>query len=142
MNYPILVELHVSDLLKAREFYSSLGYHEVRREDRYLVLSKGEALLHFYLCASKHPEHHYFKRKVEKDPASLGIGVEIIIFSAELDQDFAAMYQRGAVKEGIKARPWGVRDFRVADPFGYYLRVSEPYDTRADWTASDKTQEV
>ncbi len=25
----------------------------------------------------------------------------------------------------LQARPWGVRDFRLLDPAGYYLRITE-----------------
>ncbi|HWG14232.1 MAG TPA: VOC family protein [Streptosporangiaceae bacterium] len=26
----------------------------------------------------------------------------------------------------LQDRPWGLRDFRIADPDGYYLRVTTP----------------
>jgi lactoylglutathione lyase len=26
----------------------------------------------------------------------------------------------------MQDRPWGLRDFRVADPDGYYLRITTP----------------
>jgi len=25
-------------------------------------------------------------------------------------------------------KPWGKKDFRIIDPFGFYLRISEPSD--------------
>jgi lactoylglutathione lyase len=31
---------------------------------------------------------------------------------------------RGTVLEALELRPWGLRDFRLADPDGYYLRVT------------------
>ena len=27
--------------------------------------------------------------------------------------------------EDLRARPWGLRDFRVLDPAGYYLRITD-----------------
>ncbi len=30
-----------------------------------------------------------------------------------------------AVAEPLQDRPWGLRDFRVSDPDGYYVRVTE-----------------
>jgi len=31
----------------------------------------------------------------------------------------------------IMERPWGSREFRVTDPFGYYVRVTEPVNWEA-----------
>jgi len=30
-----------------------------------------------------------------------------------------------ALTEGLEARPWGLRDFRLLDPDGYYWRITE-----------------
>jgi hypothetical protein len=32
--------------------------------------------------------------------------------------------------EGLTSRPWGLRDFRLVDPDGYYWRVTEPHRRR------------
>lgn len=29
------------------------------------------------------------------------------------------------MSEDLVVRPWGLRDFRVVDPSGYYLRITE-----------------
>jgi predicted enzyme related to lactoylglutathione lyase len=55
-----------------------------------------------------------------------GIGVEIGIVVADLDKSFAAAEASGwKISSKIKLRPWGVRDFRVFTPDGYYLRFTE-----------------
>ena len=63
------------------------------------------------------------------DPAEIpwsDFGVEIVIEVA----DVAALYEsaRGfaEIVAPLERRPWGARDFRVADPFGFYLRITEP----------------
>jgi hypothetical protein len=57
-----------------------------------------------------------------------GHGVEIIVTTSEID----ALYERAkdldAVAEALAVRAWGARDFRIADPFGYYIRVTEARD--------------
>jgi hypothetical protein len=44
-----------------------------------------------------------------------------------LDKTYAAaVKQKGwPISTGIVRRPWGVRDFRVLSPDGYYLRFTE-----------------
>lgn len=54
------------------------------------------------------------------------IGVEIVI---EVD-DIDAVHERVAatgwrIEEQLQRRPWGLRDFRVQDASGYYLRLTE-----------------
>jgi lactoylglutathione lyase len=40
---------------------------------------------------------------------------------AERDQITAAGWP---ITEDLRDRPWGLRDFRVLDPAGYYLRIT------------------
>jgi len=58
-----------------------------------------------------------------------GVGIEIGIVVADLDKAYAAAVQfqdKGwPISTGIVRRPWGVRDFRVLAPDGYYLRFTE-----------------
>jgi lactoylglutathione lyase len=53
------------------------------------------------------------------------VGVEIVLEVDDLDQARAALDEAGvAVEEDLTDRPWGLRDFRVVDPDGYYVRVT------------------
>ena len=68
-------------------------------------------------------EGGYFGR----DIATLrrGLGVEIVI---EVD-DVEGWCERVAasghpILKPLQERPWGLRDFRISDPDGYYLRVT------------------
>jgi lactoylglutathione lyase len=58
-----------------------------------------------------------------------GLGIEIGIVVADLDKAYAAalkLKDKGwPISTGIVRRPWGVRDFRVLAPDGYYLRFTE-----------------
>jgi hypothetical protein len=59
-----------------------------------------------------------------------GLGLELVVIVADLDQAFAkaiGFKQQGwKLSAGIGRRPWGARDFRILSPDGYYLRFSEP----------------
>jgi len=54
-----------------------------------------------------------------------GLGVELVV----VVEDVAALHAR-AVASGqadisaLVAQPWGLTDFRVVDPDGYYIRVT------------------
>ena len=42
----------------------------------------------------------------------------------------ASVSDRGGgwvLEEDITARPWGLRDFRLLDPDGYYWRITTPF---------------
>jgi hypothetical protein len=58
-----------------------------------------------------------------------GVGIEIGVVVADLDKSFAAAQQFQSkgwpISTGIVRRPWGVRDFRVVAPDGYYFRFTE-----------------
>ena len=123
----VLVELHVPDFLPVLDFYSRLGFETAFRDESYLVLRRGESVLNFYGGSLAVYQHSYFSRFDED--TKRGFGVELVIF----DPDVHALYDRvkGEVKivTPLKLRPWGKWDFRLEDPFGYYLRVSEPYNS-------------
>jgi dihydroneopterin aldolase len=121
-----VVELHVPDFAPVRSFYGRLGFSVVRDEpgpDGYLVLRHEQTAIAFWPGSDAERTHHFFSRNPADTPR--GHGVEIIITTTELD----ALYERAkaldAVVEPLRTRKWGARDFRIADPFGYYIRITE-----------------
>jgi len=126
-----LVELHVPDFGPVKEFYGALGFR-VEREDRspdgdgYLVLALDGNLLAFWPGSSLVERHPYF-RATEAKP---GHRVEIVLMVEDLEAAHERASRLGAVVAPLVRRPWGARDFRAADPFGFYLRFSEPHDVR------------
>jgi len=123
---PIAVELHVPDFAPVRDFYGRLGFRVVRDEpgpDGYLVLRHEQTAIAFWPGSDAERTHHYFSRNPAGTPR--GHSVEIIVHTSDLD----AMYERAkaldAVVEPLRMRKWGARDFRISDPFGYYIRITE-----------------
>lgn len=129
------VELHVPDFAPVKEFYGHLGF-QIEREEAvtaadggYLSLALGGNVIHFWpgtpLCA----EHPYFRRFAATTPR--GYGVEIVVVVEDLERVYDQARRLDAVVDELVERPWGQRDFRIADPFGYYLRFTERSRRRA-----------
>jgi uncharacterized glyoxalase superfamily protein PhnB len=52
-------------------------------------------------------------------------GTELVLEVDDLDQDYARVAAAGwPLAEDLTDRPWGLRDFRLLDPSGYYWRVT------------------
>ena len=130
----VALELHVPCFEKALVFYECLGFRSVWRDQNYLVLRSGPDLIAFDGGTPEVAEHSYFSRF----PASTkrGYGVEVIVLVDDLEATLSALPPTTPLLTPISLRPWGVRDFRVEDPFGYYLRVTERYDIARGETIS------
>jgi len=128
----IILELHVPDFGKVKDFYGKLGFEIVweRKPEGfkgYLVMKKQESVLCFWGGNEEVYNHPYFKQ-FSKD-TKRGCGVEIIIFVEDIEKYYKEVSKFAKIVEELKFQPWGDKDFRVEDPFGYYLRFSNPYNT-------------
>lgn len=125
------VELHVPALAPVKAFYGRLGFSVVREDvapdgDGYLILQRGPNVLRFWPGSDAIDGHEYFggfPRSTKR-----GYGVEIVIVVDDLDAVYAAAQGFARIVSPLRERPWGLRDFRLEDPFGYYLRVTELHD--------------
>jgi catechol 2,3-dioxygenase-like lactoylglutathione lyase family enzyme len=135
----VLVEIHVPDFQRAYDFYKLLGFEMVWMEETYLVLRRGDSVLCCYGGSPDVHEHPYFGRFLAE--TKKGYGVEIILFV----EDVASLYRKleglVTIVEPLALKHWGSWDFRIEDPFGFYLRVSQRYDTvnRPDRIAATQT---
>lgn len=118
------LELFVHDVDVSILFYCDiLGFQVQRHDADYTSLRNGTVVLGLG-PAAKLPisEGHFTQYKLESEP---GVGVEIVL---EVD-DVHALYTHVRktdypVIEPLMAQPWGLTDFRLADPDGYYLRLT------------------
>ena len=71
------------------------------------------------------PAGHPFHNKLTG--SGQGLGVEMGFVVADVDKAYAAAVKHEGFKisSAIALRPWGVRDFRVLSPDGYYFRFTE-----------------
>lgn len=117
------LELFVNDLQVSRDFYRDVLGFTVEREDKdYVVLHLGNVV--FGLGEAKGlAGGHYFNPELQSQRR--GLGTEIVVEVPALEDTFARVKEKNVeILSGIKKRPWGLSDFRIADPDGYYLRLS------------------
>jgi len=46
----------------------------------------------------------------------------------DLEKFYKKVRDFANVVEPLILEPWGLKDFRVEDPFGFYIRFTEPYN--------------
>jgi len=61
-------------------------------------------------------------RAARRPPAGVELVLEVDDVVAERDRIAAAGWP---ITEDLRDRPWGLRDFRILDPAGYYLRITD-----------------
>ncbi len=122
------LELFVEDLDSSVAFYADvLGFEVTRRGGEYVSLRRGTVVLGLG-PVGKLPDVDdgpgFSRRRLARDK---GAGVEIVL---ELDDvaQLTALHdrceERGVVVEALQPRPWGLQDFRIIDPDGYYVRLT------------------
>jgi len=137
----LILELHVPDFGKVREFYGLLGFSELSYDPTsgggsdlgYLILKRddplGETHLNFYGDKPKVSEHSYFNQF----PADTqkGYAVEITVPVADVDKlwnEVSPLLSPEQIGQPLRLKRWGKKDFRVIDPFGFYVRFTELVD--------------
>jgi catechol 2,3-dioxygenase-like lactoylglutathione lyase family enzyme len=114
------LEIFPADLNATVRFYVDLlGFTLVtdRRGDEqpYLALERGAVRIG---AAARPGEGSPAQRR---PPTGVEIVLEVDYLHAERDRIRHAGWP---IEEDIVRRPWGLQDFRVIDPDGYYLRIT------------------
>ena len=115
------LELFVADVAQSVRFYTDvLGFvleHGPAVAD-YNALVRGDVRLSVQTAAALSADHPLAR------PGPKGLGVEFVLEVDELDAVYAHVAARHPVIAAPAMRPWGLRDFRVLDPDGYYWRIT------------------
>jgi len=62
---------------------------------------------------------------VDRDRRSVPTGTELVLEVDDLAAEYSRVLDTGWDVEGpMSTRPWGLRDFRLHDPDGYYWRIT------------------
>lgn len=137
----IVLELHVPDLNKVIDFYTKLGF-EISRYDEpnteeqgYLSMTRkdinGNTMINFYGGDERVYTQSYFKQ-FPKDTIR-GFEVGIVIPVSKIDELYETVENNldecivREIKE-IQDHDLRWKDFRIKDPFGYYIRITELID--------------
>src|SRR6185437_12808757 len=104
----IAPEIAAHDLRESLTYYEqNLGFRVVSEmpEQKYAIVERDSIAIHLFEDSSR-----------AHSPAG------IHIFTDDLEELYAEFVSRGAkITQQILRKPWGNRDFRVADPFGNEL---------------------
>jgi predicted enzyme related to lactoylglutathione lyase len=118
-------EIFPPDLDATVDFYTHVLGFNIARDERtakrpYVAFERGTVKL----GAAERKDPH--DREHRRPPT----GVELVLEVDSLEAERERVAQAGwAVVEDITARPWGLSDFRLLDPSGYYWRITEASST-------------
>lgn len=117
-------ELFPDDLDAALRFYVGILAFDVERDERtsspaYAALSRGEVRLGL----SRRPE------VADRGDLRPPVGVELVLEVEDLQAVHRQVVDAGwPMVEDLTDRQWGLTDFRVLDPAGYYWRITTTGD--------------
>jgi uncharacterized glyoxalase superfamily protein PhnB len=120
----IRLELFTSNIPQTVRFYQDvLGFKPLNSASpNYQPIQNGQVLLGIGLLESLGNSHYF---NTYQNDTKFGYGVEIVF---EVD-DIQLIYNKVKrsnveIESELKDRPWGLKDFRLIDPNGYYIRVT------------------
>ena len=137
----LVLELHVPDFGKVRAFYPLFGFKELDYDPTsgggsslgYLVLKReddiGSTMINFYGDKPEVAKHAHFGNFPASTPR--GYGAEITIPVSDVSTLWGNVKDKilkEQIAQELTRKRWGKSDFRVVDPFGFYLRFTEPVD--------------
>ena len=124
MHDPVLsVELFVSDLPESVDFYGRvLGFKKgEQKTDGYAPMSLGAAQIALNLHSGLSADHPVHIAGNERP----GRGVELVIKVSDIKATYNRIRSQGwPFSSELEPRYWGLTDFRIVDPDGYYWRFS------------------
>jgi lactoylglutathione lyase len=125
MAASLRMELFVSELARSVDFYRSvLGFEVERHQQDYASVRNGSAALGL-VPVTKLPESDGPGFTQAQLAGHRGAGVEIVLEVDDLSATAARVTAAGyPMSEPPQRRPWGLTDFRLFDPDGYYLRIT------------------
>lgn len=128
LNMTLRLELFVDNIERTVSFYTDILGFEVQRSDSdYTSLVHGCVVLGIGRARELPADHHF--NQVDLARPQKGVGTEIVFEVDDLDSVLARIKRLNwPILVPIRSRSWGVRDFRISDPDGYFLRITEKVD--------------
>lgn len=136
-----MIELHVPDLDVIKDFYSKLGF-EIGIDDKinekelgYLTMIRkdklGETMLNFYGGDNRIYNQSFFKQFPKDTKRGYATGITITTGDIEeLYKKVSKNLKDNIVRElkELEDHEHKWKDFRVVDPFGFYIKFTELID--------------
>jgi len=120
------VELFVRDLTAATDFYTRiLGFQKCKDTDDYVSVSHGSVVIGLGPMDKLPPTHPLCRQAHDE---RTGVGVELVCEVDDLEAFYNQVAQTGyPIFEPLQKRSWGATDFRMIDPDGYYIRITQAH---------------
>jgi lactoylglutathione lyase len=117
------MELFTHDLEKSVRFFEEIiGLKLNRMDGTYADLGNGSVEIGIGLFESL-PETHPLKTKGSE---RIGLGVEIVLEFPDIEKKYKEVAASGyPIESHLTKQAWGSKDFRLLDPNGYYIRLTE-----------------
>lgn len=137
----LVLELHVPNFAPAREFYGIFGFEEIvydptsggGSELGYLVLLRrdkiGNTMLNFYGDKEEVTKHAHFVDFPADTPRGYAVEITVPVSDVQnLWEKVKGRLTNKTISQPLELKRWGKQDFRVIDPFGFYMRFTEIVD--------------
>lgn len=137
----LVLELHIPNFGQAREFYKLFWFYEIHYDPTsggwstlgYMVLRRDDALwethINFYGDHEKVAEHAHFKDFPTDTPRGYGVEVTVVVSDVEkLRDEVKDSVDPKHISQPLTLKRRGKKDFRVIDPFWFYIRFTEFVD--------------
>jgi lactoylglutathione lyase len=120
-----LIEFFVSDMKRSIGYYEALGLRVRENRGEWVQMARDDSLLVLHDDAHVAAGPHYFTEDIGHRPR--GTGVEVVFEVLDVDAAYADAQAGGIqIVKPLQDRPWHARDFRIADPDGYFVRFTSP----------------
>jgi catechol 2,3-dioxygenase-like lactoylglutathione lyase family enzyme len=117
------LELFVKDVASSVDFYTRvLGFTAGESHaDGYVPLTKGTLRLSLNRRAALPEDHPIYQAPQERAGRGIELVLEVDDVTALCEQ---VLDQGWPLSDTLAQRPWGLTDFRILDPDGYYWRIT------------------
>ncbi len=120
------IEIFPSSLQRFIDFYCTvLKFTLLKYVDDYAYLQRDD----IFIGAIEAPSDESLEQKQSYRRPKKGVEIAIEVDDLEKERNFI-VGQGWTLDEDIQLQPWGLNDFRLVDPDGYYLRITEHSPSR------------
>ncbi|EXJ79765.1 hypothetical protein A1O3_08048 [Capronia epimyces CBS 606.96] len=120
MPASLRIELFPAHLEPMIAFYTDiLSFKLIRHEGDYAYLQRDN----IFIGAIETGSTETLEQKESYRRPSKGIEIVIEVDDVDKERDFV-LRKGWKLDADIESQPWGLRDFRLVDPDGYYLRIT------------------
>ncbi|MDW8244619.1 MAG: hypothetical protein RMJ88_15535 [Thermogemmata sp.] len=121
----IFVELYTQRLEEYACFFQRVcGFTILRRHDDFYELRSSIAVI-LLNADEKLSAGHPFQGWLSETNKGIGVEIGIVVSDLEAARAAALLFSGWTVTD-IRQQDWGLSDFRVTTPDGYYLRLTTP----------------